>query len=144
MFGSFHRVGVAIRPLLHNNNSRSQIIEEHLTQDSARRHAMAIISAQLSFPIPLLTAQAAVLETSQTVFKAGQALSIADAEARLKEGRKSAQSLLDHYNEICEGGGDNVRRYLGTVGTTSGLFGDEERNSFFATSLRVHAYKIQN
>ena len=31
--------------------------------------------------------------------------------------------LLQNYDEICEGGGDNVRRYLGTVGTTSGLFG---------------------
>jgi len=31
--------------------------------------------------------------------------------------------LLKHYDEVCDGGGDNVRRYLGTVGTQSGLFG---------------------
>ena len=30
---------------------------------------------------------------------------------------------MNHYDEICEGGGDNVRRYLGTVGTSSGLYG---------------------
>ena len=31
--------------------------------------------------------------------------------------------LLHNYDSICDGGGDNVRRYLGTVGTSSGLFG---------------------
>lgn len=46
-----------------------------------------------------------------------------EAIERFRAGRKSVQYLLDHYDEICEGGGDNVRRYLGTVGVTSGLFG---------------------
>jgi len=46
-----------------------------------------------------------------------------EAERRFQSGRESVQYLLDHYDEICEGGGDNVRRYLGTVGVTSGLFG---------------------
>ena len=34
-------------------------------------------------------------------------------------------AFLKSYDEVCEGegGGDNVRRYLGTVGTISGLFG---------------------
>jgi hypothetical protein len=45
-----------------------------------------------------------------------------EAEQRFRTGRESLQYLLDHYDEICEGGGDNVRRYLGTVGVT-GLFG---------------------
>lgn len=50
-------------------------------------------------------------------------LSVAEAEERFRAGRASVDSLLRNYDEVCEGGGDNVRRYLGTVGTTSGLFG---------------------
>ena len=46
------------------------------------------------------------------------------AMSRLQDARISAQQLLDNYDDICNnGGGDNVRRYLGTVGTTSGLWG---------------------
>ena len=50
-------------------------------------------------------------------------LSRDEAIQRFQSGRQSVQYLLDHYDEICEGGGDNVRRYLGTVGISSGLFG---------------------
>ena len=46
-----------------------------------------------------------------------------EAEERFRAGRASVDYLLNNYNEICEGGGDNVRRSLGTVGTQSGLFG---------------------
>lgn len=65
----------------------------------------------------------AVLSVEQDVFKTGQNLSTQDAKSRFQEGRKSLQYLLDNYDKIVEGGGDNVRRYLGTVGTTSGLWG---------------------
>lgn len=50
-------------------------------------------------------------------------LSPEEAEQRFRDGRESVDYLLKNYDEICEGGGDNVRRYLGTVGTSSGLFG---------------------
>jgi len=63
------------------------------------------------------------MDVETTVFKVGQPLTMEEALERLKEGRKSAQYLLDNYDEISQGGGDNVRRYLGTVGVTSGLFG---------------------
>ena len=46
-----------------------------------------------------------------------------EAIQRFNAGRESVSYLLEHYDEICEGGGDNVRRYLGTVGVSSGLFG---------------------
>ena len=61
--------------------------------------------------------------TNSNVFKEGKALTEEEAVIRLREGRKSAQYLLDHYDQICERGGDEVRRYAGTVGTSSGLFG---------------------
>lgn len=46
-----------------------------------------------------------------------------EAEERFRAGRQSVDYLLKNYDDICDGGGDNVRRYLGTVGTQSGLFG---------------------
>ena len=63
------------------------------------------------------------MENAGNPFEKVGKLTIREAEDRLRLARKSAQYLLDNYDEICEGGGDNVRRYLGTVGTTSGLFG---------------------
>jgi hypothetical protein len=60
---------------------------------------------------------------AQNVFQPGQKLSIDEAKARFVLARKDAQYLLDHYDEVCQGGGDNVRRYLGTVGVTSGMYG---------------------
>ncbi len=65
----------------------------------------------------------AAMKSDQTVFKAGQELTIDEAKARFREGQTSLVYLLNNYDEICEGGGDNIRRYLGTVGTSSGLYG---------------------
>lgn len=53
----------------------------------------------------------------------GRDLTTAQALERFKQGRASLRYLLDHYDEISAGGGDNVRRYLGTVGVGSGLYG---------------------
>ena len=69
-------------------------------------------------------APAVTMENTQTVFSVGKDLTVDQARARFKEGQTSLKYLLEHYDEICDkGGGDNVRRYLGTVGTTSGLYG---------------------
>ena len=65
----------------------------------------------------------AAMKSDQKVFEVGKDLTLDEAKARFKEGQESLDYLLKHYDEICEGGGDNVRRYLGTVGTTSGLYG---------------------
>jgi len=65
----------------------------------------------------------AAMENAANPFEKTKTLTVEEAKDRFKEGRKSIQYLLDHYDEICDGGGDNVRRYLGTVGTKSGLFG---------------------
>lgn len=63
------------------------------------------------------------MENAPNVFAVGKALTLPEAETRFREGRKSVQYLLDNFDSIAERGGDEVRRYLGTVGTTSGLFG---------------------
>ena len=65
----------------------------------------------------------AAMKSDQKVFEVGKDLTIDQARARFKEGQVSLDNLLENYDAICEGGGDNVRRYLGTVGTTSGLYG---------------------
>jgi hypothetical protein len=52
-------------------------------------------------------------------------LTFDEAEIKFREGYKSINYLLDNYEEVCEGGGDNVRRYLGTIVSNkpSGLVG---------------------
>lgn len=105
------------------------LVADSETDDDARRQIFRQLPLLVSLlpittPTTLTAANAAVMDPQlNSVFKEGKQLSMAEAEARLKEGRKSIQYLLDHYDEISQGGGDNVRRYLGTVGTTSGMFG---------------------
>ena len=68
----------------------------------------------------------AVMDSSQDnakVFKAGIALGKEAAIERFKLGRKDLKYLLDNYSSITPDGGDGVRRYLGTVGVSSGLYG---------------------
>ena len=65
----------------------------------------------------------AVMDPSKNAKGTLKELSMEEAEERLRTGRASVDYLLNNYDEICEVGGDNVRRYLGTVGTQSGLFG---------------------
>ena len=68
----------------------------------------------------------AVMDASQPnaqTFKAGQAMGISEAKERFELGRKDLKYLLDNYDKITPEGGDGVRRYLGTVGVNSGLYG---------------------
>jgi hypothetical protein len=65
----------------------------------------------------------AVMENGQEGFVVSKDITPERAKKRIKEGEESLQYLLDHFDEICAGGGDNVRRYLGIVGTSSGLYG---------------------
>eukprot|EP00977_Amphora_coffeiformis_P011329 scaffold2726_cov167-Amphora_coffeaeformis.AAC.7 len=84
-----------------------------LPTDLGRRRAVFQVAAMLS--------SAPALSVSAAGFEKVTQLTEQEAEKRLREGRKSIQYLLDHFDEIAAGGGDNVRRYLGTVGFTSGL-----------------------
>lgn len=71
-------------------------------------------------PTPVLPV---AVQAADGVFDFGKPLDSASARDRFQKGQKSLDFLLDNYDEIVLGGGDNVRRYLGTVGTTSGLWG---------------------
>jgi len=68
-------------------------------------------------------ANAVVLDNSQIKVGTLKELTPEEAEQRFREGRETLDYLLINYKQICDVGGDNVRRYLGTVGTSSGLFG---------------------
>uniref|UniRef100_A0A7S2PM38 Uncharacterized protein n=1 Tax=Skeletonema marinoi TaxID=267567 RepID=A0A7S2PM38_9STRA len=69
------------------------------------------------------TTSHAVMDPSKNTKGTLKELSMEEAEERFRAGRAAVDYLLNNYNEVCDGGGDNVRRYLGTVGTQSGLFG---------------------
>ena len=56
-------------------------------------------------------------------FSPGTKLSVEENKQRFRAARQDVQYLLDHYEKISEGGGDAVRRYLGTVGVSSNMYG---------------------
>jgi hypothetical protein len=68
--------------------------------------------------------RAVVVESPTVVFVPGQALGLDAAKDRFYQAKLSLEYLVDHWDDVVsQGGGDNIRRYLGTVGTTSGLYG---------------------
>lgn len=85
--------------------------------------ALNILAFSVTAAANSKSAQAA-MENRQTVFEVGKDLTVEQARNRFQEGQKSLAYLLDHWDDVVEnGGGDNVRRYIGSVGTTSGLYG---------------------
>jgi len=58
------------------------------------------------------------------VFEVGKDLTLNEALDRFSLGIESLSNLVDNWDKVVEdGGGDNIRRYLGTVGVSSGLYG---------------------
>jgi hypothetical protein len=106
----------------------SGIHAEEKNIESGRRKAFALLPKLI---LPCLgwnsahhSAQAVTMEKpEQNVFKVGEALGAVSAKARFREARKTLDYLIENYEVISKEGGDNVRRYLGTVGTTSALYG---------------------
>ena len=85
--------------------------------------ALLLVSTTASALLPSAPADAAVLDPARNGGGTLQDLAPDEAERRFRDGRETVSYLLTNYDAICDGGGDNVRRYLGTVGTGSGLFG---------------------
>ncbi|KAL9180278.1 hypothetical protein ACHAXT_008248 [Thalassiosira profunda] len=121
---------LALRPLSaaafsHRGQPRAQLPERcdaATPPASLSRRLFLDAAAAAAALVAAPPANAVVIDASQ---KGGtlKNLTPEEAEERFRAGRESVAYLLRNYDEICEGGGDNVRRYLGTVGTTSGLFG---------------------
>ena len=93
----------------------------HQIQKSTRRSFLGTTATILV--VANLPANAVVMDSSQSKVGTVKSLTPEEAEERFRAGRKTVDYLLKNYDEICDGGGDNVRRYLGTVGIASGLFG---------------------
>ena len=62
-------------------------------------------------------------DSDAKLFAAGKPLGKEKAIERFKMAQSDLNYLLENYDTITEGGGDNVRRYLGTVGVTSSMYG---------------------
>eukprot|EP00591_Stephanopyxis_turris_P006938 CAMPEP_0195523018 /NCGR_PEP_ID=MMETSP0794_2-20130614/21759_1 /TAXON_ID=515487 /ORGANISM="Stephanopyxis turris, Strain CCMP 815" /LENGTH=144 /DNA_ID=CAMNT_0040652917 /DNA_START=367 /DNA_END=801 /DNA_ORIENTATION=+ len=56
-------------------------------------------------------------------FQPGQKIGVDEAKNRFTLARQDVQYLLDNYEDISKGGGDAVRRRLGTVGVSSYMYG---------------------
>jgi hypothetical protein len=103
------------------STSRQRLLEDSTTKlyATSRRYILQVLPTVLLSNIGVASA---AMENTQTVFSAKE-LTTNQAKERIISGQESLQYLLDHYEEIYAGGGDNIRRYLGTVGTSSGLYG---------------------
>jgi len=95
----------------------------HQVDTSRRQYLQATIFGVTTFPLAAANAVMRSDSEGAKVFKAGEAMGIEGAKTRFVQARKDLQYLLDNYDEIQKGGGDNIRRYLGTVGVTSAMYG---------------------
>ena len=89
----------------------------------------ALISATLMLVPNFLyqQANAAMMEQpKEKFFEIGVTLNADMAKARFQDARRTIEDLVNNYDSIIRDGGDNVRRYLGTVGTTSAMYGIEK------------------
>ena len=53
--------------------------------------------------------------SAANTFTPGTKMNASDGKVRFALARKDIQHLLENYDEIKKGGGDEVRRWLGTV-----------------------------
>ena len=75
--------------------------------------------------LPTRPAEATIMDNNMKEIKTFQSgeMSAEDAKTRFKLAVQDVDELLSNYAEIAAGGGDNVRRYLGTVGVKSHMYG---------------------
>ena len=64
-----------------------------------------------------------VLAPTSPTSKVKKPSSVPEAYAKFTSARSELSSTIQEYDQITKGGGDNIRRYLGTVGTSSSIFG---------------------
>lgn len=99
------------------------------TSRNERESASSNFNRRRLFEIPFQLAFLTQIQSQPSDAVQGEkgvsSLKIEEAETKFREGYKTITYLLDNYDEICEGGGDNVRRYLGTIVSNppSGLVG---------------------
>ena len=87
-----------------------------------------VIAACTAIPIFYSEKSSAAMmeQPKEKFFEIGVTLGADVAKARFLEARSTIVDLVNNYDSISKEGGDNVRRYLGTVGTTSAMYGIEK------------------
>ena len=96
-------------------NEGEGLISEDYVGVSRRSVLQAPLFAALAGATALMT-QEPLPAAAKTGEKIVAKLTVEEAEAQFQEGYKTINYvLLDNYSQVCEGGGDNVRRYLGTI-----------------------------
>ena len=96
-------------------NEGGGLISEDYVGVSRRSVLQAPLFAALAGGTALMT-QEPLPAAAKTGEKIVAKLTVEEAEAQFQEGYKTINYvLLDNYSQVCEGGGDNVRRYLGTI-----------------------------
>ena len=120
------RVGQDVSP----ESSQSALSLSATSSSSSRRSFLVATSASLLISSTstgtIQPAAATLMDATQDeakTFSPGTKLSVEEGKQRFSAARKDVQYLLDNYDTICEGGGDAVRRYLGTVGVSSNMYG---------------------
>ena len=90
----------------------------------SRRKVLEFVPISLLCLTRIPDANAVVMENPKvTTFEAGVPIGVEKARKRFKDARTTLGDLIDNFDKISKEGGDNVRRYLGTVGTTSAMYG---------------------
>ena len=107
---------------LHSHNEQHSVTINPAATDNPSRRILLTTLLHTTFLTTLPNSSFAAMKVDKPTTTLAP-LTKSEALTRFQAGRDSVSYLLHHYDEICEGGGDNVRRYLGTVGVTSGLFG---------------------
>jgi hypothetical protein len=97
-------------------------------QDSIRRRTLAFLPGFLltgALSAGESKAAVPVVDTNGTpkVFTAAEVVGVEAGKERFLLAQQKINELADNYDEIAKTGGDSIRRYLGTVGTTSPLCG---------------------
>lgn len=119
------KVGItSLIPTATSTTSLYSIQEERRTFLSKIPAGLASIVA-ITTSVPT-TAGATLMDTNvkQTkTSKLGENLTTEQAKKRLLEAMADVDELIENYSEISKGGGDAVRRYLGTVGVDKKMYG---------------------
>jgi len=114
-----HPSSTSLAAMKQNPNSRRTFLTKRISSFLA----ISTLSTSLIKPEGAYATLMDAEQANAKLFRSGEALSTEFALERFRLGRKDLIDLLDNYDSIMAGGGDSVRRYLGTVGLNSGLYG---------------------
>ena len=102
-------------------------VEQSVGEVNRRVVGSHIMATLIAMPYICVQQTSAVMmeQPKEKFFEIGVTLSADIAKARFQVARRTVADLIENYDSIIKDGGDNVRRYLGTVGTTSAMYGIE-------------------